>query len=210
MRICLLLDLSRVSRWHVWLADALSERSGCEVFFSPRTATPPLPRAFELVRTIERLIYGLDQEGAMDRVDDKSLARHRLADTNAHIKFDVVLDLVGREQREPGAQRILTPLFNSVPGDAGALLAALDGGPLRVEVSDSAEELEPLAAQPAMSDRRVLTKALDNVLSCTIELILKAIDACTQAAPVQNPVRERPARRSAPSGVQSLRLLPAH
>jgi len=116
----------------------------------------------------------------------------------------VVLDLVGREQREPGAQRILTPLFNSVPGDAGALLAALDGGPLRVEVSDSAEELEPLAAQPAMSDRRVLTKALDNVLSCTIELILKAIDACTQAALVQNPVRERPARRSAPSGVQSL------
>jgi len=116
----------------------------------------------------------------------------------------MVLDLVGHEQQHATYQRILTPLFNSVPGEAGALLATLDGGPLRIEVSDSAEWLEPLAAQPAMLDRRVLTKALDHVLSCTIELILKAIDATTRAAPVQNPVRGRPTRPSAPSGVQSM------
>jgi len=204
MRICLLLDLSRVLRWHVWLADALSERGGCEIFIAAQTTTTPLPRAFELARTIERLIYGLYQESALDRVDGNSLARHRPADTNTRIKFDIVLDLVGHEQQYSAHQRILTPLFNSVPGDAGALLAVLDDRPLRIELDDSAEWLEPLAAQPAMTDRRVLSKALDNVLSCAIELILKAIDASLQPIPVQNPARRRPARPRAPSGVKTL------
>jgi hypothetical protein len=205
MRICMLIDRGRVLRWHVWLADALSERGECEVFLGLTEIAPaPLPRTLEFVRAIERLIYGLDQESAMDPADDKSLARLRLVDANTQIQFDVILDLVGHEQRHATYQRVLTPLFNSVPGEAGALLAALDGGPLRIEVSDSAEWLEPLTAQPAMIDRRVLTKALDNVLSCTIELILKAIDACAQVAPLQKPVRGRPIRPSAPSGVQPL------
>jgi hypothetical protein len=64
-----------------WLADALSERRDCEVLLGwAQTATGPLPRTFELVRAIERLIYGLHQESATDQVDDKSLARRRLAD----------------------------------------------------------------------------------------------------------------------------------
>jgi hypothetical protein len=195
MRICSLIDRSRVLRWHIWLADALSGQRDREVFLASAQVTIPLPRTFELVREIERLVYGLHQETAMDRVDDQSLARHQLADADEHLKFDVIVDLVGHEQTPVAYQRTLTPLFNSVPGDAGALLAVLDSGPLRIELSDNAEWFEPLAAQPAISDRRVLTKAVDNVLSCAIELILKAIDAPARLAPVLNPGQGVPVGR---------------
>jgi hypothetical protein len=205
MQICLLLDRSRILRWHVWLADTLSERRECAVFIGwAQTATTPPLRTFEFARAIERLVYGLSQESATDRADDKSLARHPLADTNTQVNFDVIVDLVGSEQQHSTDQRILTPLFNSIPGDNGALLAVLDGGPLCIELSDSAESLEPLMAHPAMTDRRVLTSALDNVLSCTIELILKAMDASTQSIRFRKPTHQHAVRASASSGVHAL------
>jgi hypothetical protein len=208
MRICLLLDRSRILRWQVWLADALSERSGCEVFLDPtQTTTNPLPRSLELVRAMERLLYGLQGESATDRVDRTSYARHQLADASTRAQFDVVLDLVGNRQQSSADERILTPLFNSVPGEAGALLAVLDDDkPLRVELRDSAASSETLTAQPAMTDRRVLTRALDNVLSCTIQLILKAVDLRPQPAGPQNPTR--PQQRPSPSEVEVLAAVP--
>jgi hypothetical protein len=209
MRICLLLDSSRILRWHIWLADSLSERSGCEVFIDPtQTTTAPPPHSLDLVRAMERLIYGLHRESAMDRVDDKSCARHRLADPGARIEFDVALDLVGNRQSQPPSQRTLTPLFNSVPGEAGALLAVLDDKPLRIELRDSAESTAALVAQPAMTDRRVLTRALDNVLSCAIALILKAIDSAPQPARPQNQVRLQQSRQATPSEIKVLAAVP--
>jgi hypothetical protein len=193
MQICLFLDRSRVLRWHAWLADALSDRHDCDVSVAFARTTLPLPRALGLVLVVERLIYGLDQGTAVDRMDDAEFARDKRVDTAG--KFDIVVDLAGYEQALPPCRRRLTPLFNSAPGEAGAMLAVLDRLELEIAISDSADPSGIVRARPGITDRRVMTTALDNILSCALELILKALDTPIRPAaspngrgrPLENP-----------------------
>jgi hypothetical protein len=175
MQICLLLDRSRVLRWHMWLADALTSRPNCDVSLVFVETTAPLPRAIALILEIESLVYGRRAEHALDQITGANLSRYKQPESAPGAIFDVVVDLVGCEQSLPRCRRHLTTLFNSRPGDAGAILAVLDERAVHVTISDSGNPLEALEAWPAMSARRVLTKALDNVLSCAVELILKAL-----------------------------------
>jgi hypothetical protein len=175
MRICLFVDRSRILRWHTWLAESISDLRDCELSLAFARTTIPLPRACASVFEVERLIYGLGRNGAMDRMGVSELAARCSAKAAADLAFDILIDVAGQERPFPSCRRLLRPLFDSVPTELGAISSLLDDRTVRIAILDSADPASPLHAQPAITDRLVLTKALDNIFSCAIELILKAL-----------------------------------
>jgi hypothetical protein len=175
MRICLFVDRSRILRWHAWLAESIADLRDCELSLAFARTTIPLPRACASVFEVERLIYGLGRNGAMDRIGVSELAARCNAKAAADLAFDILIDVAGLERPFPACRRLLRPLFNSVPSELGAISSLLDDRAVRIAILDSADPAGPLHAQPAITDRLVLTKALDNIFSCATELILKTL-----------------------------------
>jgi hypothetical protein len=179
MRICLNLDASRLLRWHVWLATALAEVPGNEVSRAIVPHRRPLPLGSRLLFELERLVYGFRGDGATDRMEAVLLS---LPPQQAG-EADVVIDMCG-EGPLPVARRVLTPLFNGVPGEIGVMAALANDQELFVDLYDTARPSRPWTARPASADREVFAASLDGVLSCAVALILKALrDETGSAAP---------------------------
>ena len=87
---------------------------------------------------------------------------------------DVVIDMSGEEPL-PAARRVLTPLFNGVPGEIGVMAAMANDQELVVDLYDTARPSRPWTARPASADREVFAASLDGALSCAVALILKAL-----------------------------------
>jgi hypothetical protein len=170
MRICLNLDPSRLLRWHLWLAEALAEVPGNEVSCAFAAGRRPLPSICRLLLELERLVYGFRENGATDLVEAalRSLPRHPADEVN------VVIDLSGEEPL-PAGRRVLTPLFNGVPGEIGVMAALANDQDLLVDLHDTARPSRPWMARPASVDREVFAASLDSALSCAVPLILKAL-----------------------------------
>ncbi|HEX7882940.1 MAG TPA: hypothetical protein VF499_09395, partial [Afipia sp.] len=183
MRVCLHLDPSRLLRWHLWLAEALAEDPGNEISCSFGADRHPLPLNCRLLLELERLVYRVHGDGATDSVPAALRAFAPQTTTP-----DVVINL-GGEEPATAARRVLTPFFNGVPGEIGALAALAYGEDLLVELHDTASPWAPWRARPASADRDVLAVTLDGSLSCAVLLILKALReegrpaACSAARP---------------------------
>ncbi|MER9066741.1 hypothetical protein NKH84_09250 [Mesorhizobium sp. M0902] len=177
MRICLSLDPSRLLRWHLWLAEALAEVPGNEVSCALAAGRRPLPLTCRLLLELERLVYGFRGNGATDSVE----AALRSLPPPPSDQVDVVIDLSGEETR-PAGLRVLTPLFNGVPGEIGVMAAVANDQDLLVDLHDTARPLRPWMARPASVDRGVFSASLDSVLSCAVLLILKALREETGSA----------------------------
>jgi hypothetical protein len=178
MRICLNLDASRLLRWHVWLANALAEVPGNEISRAIAPHRRPLPLGSRLLLELERLVYGFRGDGATDRMEAALLSLPQQAG-----QADVVIDMSGEEPL-PAARRVLTPLFNGVPGEIGVMAALANDQELLVDLYDTARPSRPWTARPASADREVFAASLDGVLSCAVALILKALrDETGSAAP---------------------------
>lgn len=170
MKICLHLDPSRLLRWHLWLAEALAEVPGHRVSRSLASRQRPLPPGSRLLFELERLAYGPRGRGAMDRSDEALLALPPQPAGHA----DVVIDISGEGVSQP-KRRVLTPVFNGVPGEIGVMAALASDQELCVDLHDTARPSRPWTARPASEDRGVFTASLDGVLSCAVALILKAL-----------------------------------
>ncbi|MFD2058420.1 hypothetical protein ACFSQT_36640 [Mesorhizobium calcicola] len=170
MRICLSLDPSRLLRWHLWLAEALAEVPGNEVSCALAAGRRPLPLVCRLVLELERLVYGIRGKGAIDPVE---AALRSLPPPPAE-QVDVVIDLSGEEPL-PSGRRVLTPLFNGVPGEIGVMAALANDQDLLVDLHDTARPSQPWMARPASADREVFAASLDSVLSCAVALVVKAL-----------------------------------
>ncbi|MER8581210.1 hypothetical protein NKG95_21280 [Mesorhizobium sp. M1423] len=177
MRICLNLDPSRLLRWHLWLAIALAEVPGNEVSCAFAGARRPLPLICHLLLELERLVYGFRGNGATDHVE----AALRSLPPPPSDQVDVVIDLSG-EETLPAGRRVLTPLFNGVPGEIGVMAAVANDQDFLVDLYDTARPLRPWMARPASVDRVVFAASLDSVLSCAVQLILKALREETGSA----------------------------
>jgi hypothetical protein len=170
MRICLKLDSSRLLRWHLWLAKALAEVPGSEVFCAFAAGRCPLPLSCRLLLELERLVYGFRGNGATDPME----AALRSLPPRPADEVDVVIDLSGEEPL-PAGRRVLTPLFNGVPGEIGVMAALANDQDLLVDLHDTARPSRPWMARPASMDREVFAASLDGALSCAVPLILKAL-----------------------------------
>lgn len=175
MRVCLYLDPSRVFRWHGWLATTVGAIPGCEVFCALAPESHPLPRSCTLLFELERLIYGLERENAIDRVTTLAQVAPAAAGTDA-AEFDVVVDLAGVPTFPLATSRILVPNVNGIPGEIGLIAAVMSRRPLVVQVADTARPKEPWSARPALVDRDIVSRSLNNALSCTASLIAKALN----------------------------------
>jgi hypothetical protein len=170
MRICLNLDPSRLLRWHIWLAEALAEVPGNEVCCAFVADCRPLPSICRLLLELERLVYGFRGNCATDSVD----AALRSLPAQPIDEVDVMINLSGEEPLA-AARRVLTPLFNGVPGEVGVIVAMANDHDLLVELYDTARPSRPWTARPAGADREVFAAGLDSALSCVVALILKAL-----------------------------------
>ncbi len=172
MRICLNLDASRLLRWNLWVAEVLAEMPGNEVSCAFVAGCHPIPSICRLLIEFERLVFGSRGNGATDPVEDalRSLPRHLSG------KIDVVIDFSAGEKPPVGA-RVLTPLFNGMPGEIGIMAALAKDHDLVVELYDSARPLQPWTARPASADRESFSASLDGVLTCATALIAKAVRA---------------------------------
>ena len=122
MRLCLYLDPKRIFRWHGWLAHALAAIPGCDLVCLFAAQSRPLPQSCILLFELERLVYGLRSDNAIDQLDRSQLAAFA-AIPDAKAPFDLVIDLAGGADL-PACGRMLTPSFNGVPSEIG-LIAAL-------------------------------------------------------------------------------------
>lgn len=183
MRICLNLDPSRLLRWHLWLAEALTEMSGNEICCSLATCRP-LPSIYRLLIELERLVYGLGGNSATDAIDAKLLSLPPCPVD----QVDVVIDLSGRDPL-PAGRRVLRPFFNGVPDEIGIMAALSNDQDLLVELHDTARPSQPWTARPASVDREVLAASLDSALACVVPLILNALreEADSAASGVPGP-----------------------
>jgi hypothetical protein len=170
MRICLNLDPSRLLRWHMWLAEALAEVPGNKVSCAFAARRRPLPPICRLLLELERLVYGFRENGATDPVE----AVLRSLPPCPADEVDVVIDFSGEEPL-PAARRVLTPLFNGVPGEIGVMAALMNDQALLVDLHDTARPSLPWMARPASADHAVFAASLDSALSCAVPLILKAL-----------------------------------
>lgn len=175
MHIALYLDRTRYLRWHQWLMAALCELPGCRVSLVFATDERPLPPLLTQAFALECAIYGRPTEFAVDKADGSLAATTDAGTQDPKTEFDVLINVAGLDGPFPPSRQVLTPLFNAVPGEIGAVAALFDDGPVTVEIHDDGRGTVCLAAFPATSDRHVLTRALDGILSRTIELILKAL-----------------------------------
>jgi hypothetical protein len=169
MHICLNLDPSRLLRWHFWLAEALAEIPGHQVSRSFASHRHPLPRGSQLLLEFERLVYGFRGHGATDRMEAALLS---MPLQTGHA--DVVIDMSGEGSPARG-RRVLTPVFNGVPGEIGVMAAVAGDQDLFVDLHDTARPSRPWTARPASQNRDVFAASLDSALSCAIALILKAL-----------------------------------
>jgi hypothetical protein len=176
MQICLYLDPSRLMRWHVWIVDALQRLPGAELWCAFAPVERPLLSGCRLLLKLERLLYR--QHG--DAMEDAQAALRRLPrDESGAPAPDLVIDLAGQER--PAGKRVLTVLFNGVPGEIGVFAAVMEQKGLCVELHDSALPGRSWMAHPASADSRIFAASLDGALSCAVALICKAVRAAPEA-----------------------------
>jgi hypothetical protein len=168
-RVQIRLNRRRLWRWHRWLGDALARDAGadCEVVL---VDGPPLPGAVALLLSFERLIYGLPGEHACDRLDQTAFSA-ALTGAAGSPPPDLVLDLSGISPRN-GLAPLLRLTYDGDPGEDALIAALLEGKLPNLAIGDPAARA--WVAHPAVEDRKVLTRALDNAFSTALRLCLKA------------------------------------
>jgi hypothetical protein len=177
-RICIVLDSARVFRWHLWLAEALEAAACGEVTVELAPHTQPLPSSLNVLFELECLVYGLSGDRAVDSARDRIEPFLRLTKTGAG-PFDVVIDLAVGESPLPPTLRILTPHFDGVTGEIGAIAGLTEQRVPAILVDDSSRPATPWTARPASLDKDIFGLSLDNILSSTVCLLTKAASSST-------------------------------
>jgi len=193
-RVCLVLDKGNLLRWHMWLIDSLRSRYDVAVSLTTTEDAARLPAACRVAFDLERLIYGIPPGAAVDRIRPEEIAGPAPPESRVALPFDVAVNCTSGGGHVK-AERTLTLLFDGVPSELGVLAALFDDRPVLVEIEDSQRPQQNSVAAPALADRKVLTRALDNACSVAIDLIVKTIESDPPAG-ARGSLKIRPAPRS--------------
>jgi hypothetical protein len=162
-RICIAAS-GRLRRWHVWLAEALRRRGKHRVSLIRIEGRDPLPLALAHVIAIEKIVYRIPAECALDVVTRSEIEAVRFPDAEAAgAVYDIVIAIGGAKSRLPKARQTLVPFFDAAPSELGALSAILEDRELRFGVLDQANAASSLSYL-AVSDQPVVYSMTFNAM----------------------------------------------
>lgn len=173
MKICVVVGKTCTREWHRMLVARLLE-DGHDVALFVSDVSSPLPAALSMTLTFERLVYGISGKSLIASIgaDAGELGALTRAQEKSGL-FDVVVRLDGGETKTPKGQRVIRPLFNGVPSEAGTLHAALDERELAIAVEDLAHpdaKSETYAVETELP--AILSKTLNNACGRMIDLLV--------------------------------------
>jgi hypothetical protein len=163
LHIHIVLDSARARLWHRRLAEAL-RRQGHTISLSRAETTRPLPLAARLLLTLERLVYGQNNQSPSAPWQDFA------PNTPSEGRADLILDMTGAQS--PPSGRTLRPVYAGTLIEETAIADLLARKIPQIGVLDSNENA-PHVFNVAVERPRVLCKALDN-LGARFETIFAA------------------------------------
>jgi hypothetical protein len=196
------LNPRRIWRWHLWLIEELARSPVADLSIFVASEIVALPSPVLTLLSFERLVYGLAGEHACDLLTlaqiPKSLWRKEHNVSTGEDSGAVVLDLGGGAEPVSTSGPWLTASFDGQRDDLVLIDALLVGRVPAIVVSDVAQHNLAWTAAPAVENKRVLTRALDNVFSSLLRLWQKALsDAGTAAAGGPRELSRRDANKRA-------------
>jgi hypothetical protein len=187
MRIVVLLDPTRLRRWHLWLLDVLEARGldapTVRFIAAPR---PPLPSGLELVMRLERLSGRAGRDTALDPLaaDDPAFARRSQTGTMAgETAAADALVIDARGLPASGRAADLRPLYDGDPCEHALWRALLAGRAPTIGVRSPAGATIDMAL-PAIESPQNLHAAASMTFSRVADaLALTAADIAAGRAP---------------------------
>ncbi len=170
MRIQLRFDPDHLRRWHVRLAERLSQRPRTTVGVAFASVKQAQPASLGLLFALERLVYGLPHDSPSATADAASLAWYSLAGEPA----ELVIDFTGQPPR-PG-EKTWQVRFDGVASEAAAVAALLESRMPVVSVADLETGAEIVGGLPGVENGRVVVAAFEEILARTATLIVAALD----------------------------------
>ena len=174
LRIGIAINAQRVMRWNTWLAEALGRRHEVIVLLVRSTSGGTMPISVRLALQLERIIYRAPELCAVDQSELPDFPVEEL--DRQHQSFDVLIDCSGGEAAIPQVDRLLRLTFNGVPSEVGAVSALFDGGDTVLAVVDGKSGVTIAETFPALSDRRIIGRSLNETCSMAVELLCATVD----------------------------------
>ncbi|HUG60973.1 MAG TPA: hypothetical protein VMP03_03965 [Methylomirabilota bacterium] len=182
MHVKILLDPSRLRRWHVRLVESLASIPGTTVAVRFVAGPPGDPAAMLLLR-LEAIVSGLPAGAPAEPVAIEDLTVAADDGTPA----DLVLDIVGALNgggRENG--HVLALRCNGAPVDDGALSAVLARAAAVVTLEDAGAVGDPplSAWRVGVEEEAVAIRAVGTILGRALQLAVLATAAVTEGRPL--------------------------
>jgi hypothetical protein len=183
MPTALLVDRSRLRRWHVDLATRLSGRKAPTLL--TMTDGAPLPSSVNLILSLEQLVHRLPGPRSSDRVDSVGAA--------ADLAPGRVLDLSVAGTAGPGALRLL---YDGVADEAALFGALLTGRSPLVEIVEAGSNRVFGRALPSTETAESLCEAYESVVARAATLAVTALSR-VMMGPSPWPIAPAPAGAAA-------------
>jgi hypothetical protein len=182
MKLTLRLDPNRLRRWHVRLVERLARRPDTHVGVEWNAGAQPLPRAVELLFTLERRVYGLPPGDEMAAAPEDFARCAASAETP-----DLVLDFT--DSAPSAGTRTWRITFDGAADETAALASLTNKRTPIVQITDAATGAMVVVGHPGTESAGVFTLAWRDVMARTATLIMAALDG---AAARTDAVEQRP------------------
>ncbi|MBV9245972.1 MAG: hypothetical protein JO366_14280 [Methylobacteriaceae bacterium] len=183
MRLRLIIDSGLAYVWHRRLADRL-KREGHEVAIATvvrSSGDERLHRAVKIARMIERHLYRIPSDHPTALLDAEAVVA--LGAQAVEGQADCTIDLAGAGAPGP----VIAPRFDGSREDMAAVATIIDGRAPVIEIAyrGAADTVDRVIARgrPAIEDRAILTRALDQMAVGALRLLLQSIRRISAGEP---------------------------
>lgn len=183
MHIRLELPRARLRRWHLWLAEHLSNEATNHISFVFTDAEPATPTALNLLLSLEALTHSAAPNSGTAAITPDEILN---AVDNPSSSCDVVVRIGGVAVTDTN-QRVVTLLIDDQPREDALWLALLERRTPKIGICSQsggvqADCIPQCTAYPGLEAPHVLSHSADAVFSRAIELIASCVADPARAA----------------------------
>ncbi|MBY0612788.1 MAG: hypothetical protein K2P80_11455 [Beijerinckiaceae bacterium] len=172
MKLRIFVNPSRLRRWHLSLAHRLIA-VGHDVAFAFAEGGPTLPAALNALLRLERRLYGLKGDRPSERLPFEAAGSFLRDMPNPDLIIDLTVIGAGRGQAADRT-RILSLSFDGDRSEMTAVGAIIGAHQPMLRVTDGDGGVLAIG-RPALEKPYVLARALDEVFTRAVTLLLKAV-----------------------------------